>query len=47
MKLLENRTKEELIEKLSIAKEPIVIYGAGVSGQVLLLACKGAGIQVE
>jgi organic radical activating enzyme len=41
------KSKQELTKKLSSVKEPIVIYGAGVAGQVLLLACKEAGIQIE
>ena len=41
------KTKQELTKKLSSVKEPIVIYGAGVAGQVLLSACKEAGIQIE
>ena len=40
------KTKKELIKKLSSVKEPIVIYGAGVSGQVLLLACTKAGVKI-
>jgi len=39
--------KKELTKKLCSVKEPIIIYGAGVAGQVLLLACKEAGIQIE
>ena len=39
--------KEELTKKLCSVKEPIIIYGAGVAGQVLLIACKEAGIQIE
>ena len=41
------KTKQELTKKLSSVKEPIVIYGAGVAGQVLLSACKDSGIQIE
>ena len=47
MKSLAILTKQELINKLSSVKEHIIIYGAGVAGQVLLLACKEAGIQIE
>ena len=41
------KSKQELTKKSKSVKEPIVIYGAGVAGQVLLLACKEAGIQIE
>ena len=47
MTLLHKYTKQDLTEKLTAVKKPIVIYGAGVAGQVLLLACKEAGIQID
>ena len=41
------KSKHELTKNLCLVKEPIVIYGAGVAGQVLLLACKEAGIKIQ
>ena len=47
MSLLVTSTKQELITKLNEISLPIVIYGAGVAGQALLLACKEVGIQIN
>ena len=41
------KSKQELTKNLCLVKEPIVIYGAGVAGQVLLSACKEAGIKIQ
>jgi len=47
MSLLVKYTKQELIDKLSLANLPVLIYGAGVAGQALLVACNEIGIDVE
>ena len=46
MSLLIKYTKQELINKLNSKNFPIAIYGAGVAGQALLLACKEVGIKI-
>ena len=40
-------TKEDLLNKFHSQDLPIIIYGAGVAGQVLLQACYKEGIQIE
>ena len=47
MSLLVKYTKQELITKLNELNLPIVIYGAGVSGQALLLSCTEVGIKID
>ncbi|MDC0541959.1 4Fe-4S cluster-binding domain-containing protein [Methylophilaceae bacterium] len=46
MSLLENYTKQDLITKIGAQTIPTIIYGAGVSGQALLFACRESGIKV-
>ena len=46
MSLLENYTKQDLITKIGAQTIPTIIYGAGVSGQAILFACRESGIKV-
>ena len=46
MALLKNYPKTELIKNINSEKTPNIIYGAGVSGQALLYACRDQGIEV-
>jgi organic radical activating enzyme len=44
---METMSKQELIKKLKADSLPVIIYGAGATGQVLYHACIESGIEVE
>ena len=46
MSLLVTYTKEDLIKIIEKEKKCTLIYGAGISGQALLFACRESGIEI-
>lgn len=47
MAIIENSLNQKTIEKIKREGTPVVIFGAGIVGEVLFYACCNAGIKVE